>query len=274
MHSPRGRSTCRAAATRLGQGTLRYATAIALATQIAVLPCVARADRPSASATELKARADAAMDQRAFASAILSYRSSYELSHSPALLYNIGSAYERLGDYPHALVYLERFASIAPPELKSRVPHLKELVESVRGRLARIIVHCSVPGARVLVRGEWQGTTPLQGDIMAVPGDAHVEIVADGYRPFVQELTLVPGKNARIGAVLAPDLATHAAPPPPRKREEPPAAPITSKWWFWTGVGVVIAGGTTAAVVLLSRQNSAPKGDPPPGQMAAPLLSW
>jgi hypothetical protein len=189
------------------------------------------------------------MDEGAFAAAILSYRSSYELSHSPALLYNIGSAYERLGDYPRALTYLERFAVVAPPELKARVPRLDELVDSVRARLARIVVQCSIQGARIFLRGEWQGTTPLPGDIMAPPGDAHFEVVADGYHPYVQELALLAGKEARIDAVLVPELVAHSAPSP--RREPPASSPITSKWWFWTGVGLVVAGGTAA--VVLSR---------------------
>jgi tetratricopeptide (TPR) repeat protein len=251
MRSPTGRFTSRdAPATQFRRALRTAAIATTIALQLAVLPGVAGADGAPASASEayvLKARADAAMDQGAFATAILGYRSSYELSHSPALLYNIGSAYERLGDYPRALAYLERFATVASPLLKARVPRLDELVGSVRARLARIVVQCSVRGARILVRGEWQGTTPLPADIMAPPGDALVEVVADGYRPYVQQLALQAGKEARVDAVLVPELVTQPTPPP--KRPAPASAPITSKWWFWTGIGVIVAGETAAFVL-------------------------
>jgi tetratricopeptide (TPR) repeat protein len=243
--------------------------AVALAAHLAIAPSLARGD--GASAADLKARGDAAMDEGAFASAILKYRSSYELSPNPALLYNIGNAYERLGDYPHALVYLERFAGAAPPELRARVPRLDELLDSVRARIARLHVRCSVPGARVLVRGGSQGTTPLEKDIVAMPGDAHVEVVAEGYRSFVQEVELTAGKSAYVDAVLVPDLAMRSMLPAHAEKGSPP---ITTTWWFWTGVGVVVAGGAVAVAVALSRSSSAAKSDGPPGQAAAPLVSW
>jgi PEGA domain/Tetratricopeptide repeat len=243
--------------------------AVTLAAHLAIAPSLARGE--GASAAELKARGDAEMDEGAFASAILKYRSSYAMSPSPALLYNIGNAYERLGDYPHAIAYFERFAGAAPPELRARVPRLDELMESVRARIARIHVRCSVPGARVLVRGGSQGTTPLDNDIVALPGEAHVEVVAEGYRPFVHDVELTAGRSAYVDAVLVPELAMRPMSPAPTEKRTPP---ITSTWWFWTGVGVVVAGGAVAVAFALSRSSSAAKSDGPPGQAAAPLVSW
>jgi tetratricopeptide (TPR) repeat protein len=269
MHPPTDRSISSSRRSKC----LSRVLAAALAAQLALAPSLAAAGGPSA--TELKARADAAMDGGAFATAIEGYRASFELSHSPALLYNIGNAYERLGDYPNALIFLQRFSWVAPPELKARVPQLDELVESVRAKLAVLVVHCSVPGARVLVRGAWRGTTPLAGELTVMPGTARVEIVADGYRPFARELVLPAGGEARVDAILVPELvALRSAPATWETAERAKSEPITAKWWFWTGVGLVVAGGATAAVVALTRQKSAPSGDIAPGQVAAPLMSW
>ena len=239
-----------------GRFTFRTRVAAAtLALHVAAPPSsLARADETSA--TELRARADAAMDQGAFAAAVAKYRASYKLSPSPALLYNIGNAYERLGDYPHALAYFERFAAVAPPDLKARVVRLDDLIDGVRGRLARVVVQCAVPGARVLVRGELQGTTPLADAIPAMPGEAHVEILADGYQPFAEDVALTAGKETRVDAVLVPEIATKSV---PQRREE--GASLTSEWWFWTGVGVIAAGGIATAIVVLAHPSSAPKGD-------------
>jgi PEGA domain len=232
-------------------------------------PAFARAE--GASAAELKSRADDAMNRGAFASAILTYRASYALSPSPALLYNIGNAYEHLGDYPHALSYLERFESAAPPSLKTRVPHLDQLLENVRARIARLSVSCGVSGARVLVRGALEGTTPLDEAIAEMPGDAHVEVIADGYLPYVRDLVLAAGKEARVDAVLTPELVVRRAPP---ERAAPASTSIATKWWFWTGVGVVVAGGTAAAIVALSKPGSSGKTDGPSGHAGMPLVSW
>jgi hypothetical protein len=236
----------------------------------AAIPSLARADG-SASAAALKSRADDAMERGAFASAIVAYRSSYEQSPNPALLYNIGNAYEHLGDYPHALSYLERFAKVAPPSLKARVARLDGLIESLRARLARLSVQCAVSGAHILVRGDLEGTTPLTGAIFAMPGEAHVEVNADGYRPYVRDLVLVPGKEARIDAVLTPELVTKPAPPVP---ETPASTSIVTKWWFWTGVGVVVAGGTAVAIVALSKPGSPAKTDGASGHVGMPLVTW
>jgi hypothetical protein len=247
------------------------ATAVLSSWLVTVAP-IARADgRTSPSAAELRSRADEAMDHGAFAAAILAYRSSYELSPSPAILYNIGNAYEHLGDYPHALSYLERFATSAPPSTKARVPHLDELIATVRGRLARLSVRCPVAGARVLVRGGLEGTTPLSGAILAMPGQAHVEVVADGYHPYSRDVVLFPGREARVDASLTPELVMWEPPPP---RETPASPPIVTTWWFWTAVGVVVAGGTVAAIVALSKPGSSPKGEGGAGHVGMPLVSW
>jgi hypothetical protein len=233
-------------------------------------PSFARADdKPSAA--ELRSRADDAMNRGAFAAAILTYRTSYALSPSPALLYNIGNAYEHLGDYPHALSYLQRFADAAPPSVKARVPQLDQLIESLRRRLSRLSVQCTVSGARVLVRGALEGTTPLTEAIAEMPGDAHVEVIADGYVPFVRDLVLAPGKEARVDAVLTPELAIRPTPP---ERAAAASTSITTKWWFWTGVGVIVAGGTAAAIVALSKPGSSGKTEGPPAHSGMPLVTW
>jgi hypothetical protein len=260
MHPPTGRSICSSRA--LGA---------AVAAWLTLSPALAAAG--DLSATELKSRADSAMEDGAFATAIESYRASYVLSHNPALLYNMGNAYERLGDYPNALAYLERFAAVAPAELKARVPVLNELVESLRAKLARVAVHCNVSGARVLLRGARQGVTPLASDIATTPGAARLEIVAEGYRPFAQEVELPAGKSTHIEAVLVQVLpAKHG--PSREHADRSSSEPITSKWWFWTGLGVVLAGGATVAIVAMTREKAAPSGDIAPGQVAAPLVRW
>jgi hypothetical protein len=219
-------------------------------------------------AADLKARADAAMDGGAYAEAITSYRASYDLSRNPALLYNIGSAYERLGDYPRALAYLEQFSVVASTALTARVPALGELIASVRGRLARVVVGCNIPGARILVRGAWEGTTPLAASIPTLPGLARVEVVAEGYQPFVRDVVLTAGRETRLEASLV-DRRVFAS----ERRESagPSDGGLATRWWFWTGLGVVVAGGATAAAVALATHHSQ---QPAAMQTSGALLRW
>jgi tetratricopeptide (TPR) repeat protein len=227
-------------------------------------------------AADLRAHGDAAMDGGAFADAIASYRASYDLSRNAALLYDIGSAYERLGDYPRSLAYLEQFSHVASPDLRERVPRLDQLIGAVRAKLARVVVRCNVPGARVMIRGTWKGTTPLAADIVTMPGAARVEVVADGYRPFQRDVVLAAGTATRLDAVLldrkllAPSTEERAG----DAREERESGSITTKWWFWTSLGVVATATATVAVVALTRDHHAPSGDITPGQVSAPLVTW
>jgi hypothetical protein len=217
----------------------------------------------------MKARADAEMDGGAFAEAITSYRASYELSRNPALLYNIGSAYERLGDYPRALAYLEQFSIVASLELRGRVPALAGLIAGVRGRLGGVFVSCNVPGAHVLVRGTWRGTTPLPAGIQAMPGPAIVEVLADGYSPFAREVVLKAGTEVKLDAML---VSRRILASPIHDDAPPPAGGgVTTQWWFWTGIGLAVAGGATAAVLALSKSHSTSE---PATHAATALVSW
>jgi hypothetical protein len=226
------------------------------------------------SASDLKVRADAAMDDGAYADAIAGYHASYEISRNPALLYNIGSAYERLGDYPHALVYLEQFSAVASSGLKARVPALGDLIASLRLRLAHVTVGCNVAGARVLVRGSWRATTPLAVDIPVLPGLARVDVLADGYQRYSHEVFLAAGKETRLDAFLLSNVTFGSPPPEPRRDADAKSGGggLETKWWFWTGLGVVVAAGATVGIVLATTHHS--DGSQPTTQTAVPLLSW
>jgi hypothetical protein len=278
MHGSKGLSISRAAG-RCWRRVLLVAASAFLAAALSLAPSPARAaEGPHVTdeqkAASLKARADAEMDGGAFADAITSYRASYEISRNPALLYNIGNAYERLGDYPRALAYLEQFSIVASLELRGRVPALASLIATVRGRLGGVVVSCNVPGARVFVRGTWRGTTPLPASVQAMPGPAIVEVLADGYKPYSREVFLTAGKEIRLDAtlvnrrILASPVQDDEAPPPARG-----GGGVTTQWWFWTGVGLVVAGGATAAVLALSKSHST-GGTEPAMHGSTALLSW
>jgi hypothetical protein len=166
-------------------------------------------DVQTTQAFALKARADAAMDTGSYGIALRDYREAYALSSRPALLYNMGRACQKLGQYEEALGYLERFARTAPADVRARVPRLPQLIAEVKGHLAAIDVTSPVVGARVLVRGAWVGVTPMRAAVAVLPGRASVRIVADGYAPMERDVVLVAGQTHRVNAALVP-----AAPSP------------------------------------------------------------
>jgi hypothetical protein len=158
---------------------------------------VARAADPSAEdrarAAELKRRGDTAIDSMRYGEAVDAYTQAYAITQDPALLYNRARALQALGDFPGALEGLEGFANAASPELKARVPKLTDLLAEVRAHVASLVLTCNVAGARVLLRNQVVGTTPLQGPLRTTAGAASLEVTAEGYLPYAKSLDLPPG---------------------------------------------------------------------------------
>ncbi len=252
---------------------------VALSVALASLgsPRLASAEsRPTEErAAELKTRGDVAMESGLFSEALGEYRASYDLSPQPALLYNMGSAEQRLGQNSEALRHLEQFARIAPLELKMKVPHLDALLEEVRSHVAMLTVRTNVPNARVSLRGKYLGASPMKSAVPTSAGSASIEIAADGYVTYNRDVTLEEGRTTVVDVSLlekGASVYSDAKGPIPTRTEAPATSgPITTKWWFWTGVGVVVVGGVVITAALLT-EKSAPHGNL--GQATAPLLRF
>lgn len=179
---------------------------LALVLALSVVPSgtlVARADTVAEErAATLKKKGDAAMDALQYSDAVAAYAEAYEAGKDPAVLYNKGRALQALGQYPEALVELERFRTEASAELKAKVPKLDALIAEVRARVSTLAVTCTVPGARVMVRDRVVGTTPLDKPVALVAGKAKLEILADGYFPYAKELDLPGGGTLSVDAAL------------------------------------------------------------------------
>jgi hypothetical protein len=147
----------------------------------------------AAAAKEL---GDSAMDAGRPADAAVAYRTSWELDPQPALLYNLGRALQALERYPEALEKLEAFASTATPELLAKVPGLPKTILEVRQKITTLSVTVSgVRSADVRLNGKSLGTSPLSEPRRVVGGNAELEVFADGYLPYREQVTL-PGGQA------------------------------------------------------------------------------
>jgi tetratricopeptide (TPR) repeat protein len=261
-----------------GKGIVVVSIALALLS----VPRMASAESRSPSeerAFELKIRGDVAMESDHFSEALTDYRASYDISPQPALLYNMGSAEQRLGQNTEALRHLEQFARTAPPDLKMKVPHLDWLLDEVRSHVALLTVRTNVPNARVSLRGKYLGASPMKSAVATSGGRAEIEIAADGYLTYQREVTLEEGRSTVVDVSLLEKNASsytgakYLSPKESPVPAEAPSSAITSKWWFWTGVGVVVVGGVVITAALMT-EKSAPHGDLGPGQATAPLLRF
>jgi hypothetical protein len=197
----------------------RFTAAAAACTAALALAALARparaADAPAAGApapspdaarrgAEAKARGDEAVDRLDYVTALEAYQEAIALlGETPALLYNLGRAHQALGELPKALDALERFRKIADPETLARARGVESIIADLRARVAGLSVRCAVAGATVRLRDRTLGTTPLApGRVVA--GHARLEVLADGYEPYAQEVTLTAGKDNVVDVELRP----------------------------------------------------------------------
>lgn len=169
-------------------------------------------------AGRLKAAGDVLMDQDRYADALALYDKAYEQSHDPALLYNQGRAHEALGDYPTALDKLEAFEQQATPALRARVPQLRDMITSIRARIATLIVKTNAPNARLLVREKAAGVVNGELRVRIRAGSASIEVTAEDYEPYRRDVELSAGAELVVDARLARKkrdavVIIHAAPP-------------------------------------------------------------
>jgi hypothetical protein len=158
---------------------------------------------PSDSDAE-KRQGDEAMIALRYEEALTHYRRAYEATKNPALLYNMGRAYEGLGDFPKALDALEEFSEKASPELKARVPKLDDLVTDVRNHVATLILSSAVSGAEIRLGNRVIGLTkPGQTVFRVNSGAQTLTITHKDYFPFERPVTLAAGKIETVDIVLA-----------------------------------------------------------------------
>ena len=167
-----------------------------------------KGDKPTTSksdakeAARLKKEADGLMGQDHYADALGLYQKSYDLSGDPAILYNQGRALEAMGEYPDAVDKLEKFKKDASPALLKKVPALEELITGLKKKIATVVVTSNAKGARVLLREKAQGTIDGEMKLRTREGAATVEVSADGYEPYKNDVTLKAGETMKIDAQL------------------------------------------------------------------------
>ncbi len=250
-----------------------FALALALALAAPAASAQERINADPARGAELKREGDQAMDARRYADAAAAYRSSVEAYPEPSVYYNLGRAYQAMGEYPEALWWVHRFDREAPPALKARVPKLAELVSELRARVTEVTIRANVSEARVLVRDRLVGTTPIAGPITLGSGPAPFEIIAPGYLTYRREHQLKAGGEVVVDIQLAPSEAGRPSLLVIHEKERDGG--LASRWWFWTGIGAVAVVAGVVTYVVLTTEKSPARGDfAGTGPVGAPLVSF
>lgn len=173
-------------------------------------------EEPPDDARIVYERAAQAYGERRYADAIVLFRQADRLRPKPAFDFNIGLAYEDMGNPARALEsyrsYLRR-APDAPDRLAvdARIERLEKVLYA-QG-LQQVTVLSEPPGARVIIDDVALGVTPYTGEL--APGFHRVSLELPGYQFEQRSFDLPPARAIDVPVTLT------VAPPPPAAEAAP-----------------------------------------------------
>jgi tetratricopeptide (TPR) repeat protein len=195
------------------------------------------------------------------ADAIRYFQRAAQLVPSPKLTYNIGLAYEEMGDAGRALAeyrsYLEQDAESDPArrdEVQARIVHLEQRLAETGVQQLR--VKTEPPGATVRIAGRALGVTPWTGEL--APGEHVVELELPGHTARQARVIVPSDRSAQVALELLP------APPPDATAEPSRWANVSPLTWTFLGVGAAsLAGGVVFEISRSSSSDAARRADDP-----------
>jgi transcriptional activator/PEGA domain-containing protein len=225
----------------------------------------------AARSAELRAKGNRAWDEGRYADALVDYEEAVRVFPEPKAVYNLAAAYQKVGRNAEALTWFLRFKATASRDELDQTPNLDKRIAALRNQVALLKVSVNVVGARVLVRDTVVGTKPADGplEVAVNAGRAVIEIDADGYKPYREELDLQRGGPTVINV----QLSQRSDPKPTERviivRDRPvDAKPFWSQWWFWAGAGALAAGGAVTVYALSTEKSP---GEGTIGRVPGPL---
>lgn len=208
-------------------------------------PAGEKTDAPAPSADnkeEARAHYNKALglfDDGAFDAAFIEFKKAYELSPSFRILYNMGVTSERLKDFVGAVQYYDRFLKEGGADVKEEQrANVKEQVQLLRGRIAKVTLKSNVPGAIFSI-----------DDIVVGPGPIEAREVNSGMRKFSVQakgyVTTSKVVSAPGGDTLVVDLPMESTQKVIQLKGEAAHIP-------WIGIAgtVVFTGGAIATGIL------------------------
>ena len=187
------------------------------------------------------------------AEAIRYFRRAAELVPSAKLTYNIGLAYEEMGDAGRALAEYRAYLKQEPhgerhEEVLGRVSTLERRLAEIG--VQQLSVSSDPPGATLRIGGQPVGVTPWAGEL--TPGHHALELELAGHDPGHADVTLAADHSTEVALTLTPRAPDAVAAP----SGGPRISPLT---WTFLGVG---AGALTGGIAFEhSRASSSADAD-------------
>jgi len=152
-----------------------------------------------------------------FAGALLKFRSAYEASRDPRLLYEMAACESKQHHYAHALQLLQRYRQEGGALLSAqdRVT-TAQAIAAMQPLTAAVAISVGEPGADVYVDGERAGQSPLAPQVLDL-GRHRIDVRKAGFRDFTTEVTVSGGAPLSLAVSLEPvartgEVSVNAAP--------------------------------------------------------------
>jgi tetratricopeptide (TPR) repeat protein len=198
--------------------------------------------------------------EKRYEDAIELFTRANQIKPSPAFSFNIGIAYQDLGDVPMALRYYREYLRLEPEapdraEVSERVQQLEAKLEATG--LQQLTVLTEPPGAAILIDGELMGSSPWTGEL--TPGTHRFVIKLQGYAPAQRDIELPRDEAIDVAVVLSREVAK------PRPKPAPPAPKLQPRpipWYkdvrpvSWGVMGVGVASLAVSGMLEYSRGNA------------------
>ena len=235
-------------------------SALALGTALAlVTPTVRAQAQPAQSSAETKLHFQRAVKLYAeedYRGALVEFKRAYEISNNYVILYNLGQTNFQLRDYASALSSFEKYLSAGGSQIAAaRRQDVEKDLDDLRGRVAKVTIEASAPGATISVDDVVVGKSPLAGPITVSTGPRKFTAAKEGLPSVTRTVELAGGDKATVKL----DFPAPAAvpPPPPERRVEPtPSSGVSPIAFVGFGVAVVGIGvGTTFGILALGTKS-------------------
>jgi len=237
------------------------------------LPAQAGSDAVDQAKQRFAAGAQAYREAR-YKDAIDLFLQANGLDPHPDLIYNIGQAYEKLGDVGAALRSYREYLRLQPgaADRATIETGIKNLETRLRERGVQQVSIFSTPeGATLILDQKAVGQTPWTGEI--APGRHLAVLRATGFPDVAKEFVLLGDRSMDLDVALSLAAAGTAAvvlagAPPVAPPAPPPDVPVEPKRhvapWTWATLGVGVVGLGAALGLELARQSaqSSAEGDP------------
>ncbi len=221
---------------------LRPALVAAATTLAFALPVVAVA-QPAGDTAEAGQRFSAGValyNEADYAAALVEFKRAYAIAPNFVVLYNIGQTHFQLQDYAAAYTVLTQFLREAPGGAAHHA-EVTATVEQLKGRVGKIDVSTTEPGAEVTIDEVVVGKTPLPAPVLVSIGRRKVTVTAPGMQPQTRTIDVAAGDTIRQEVALVAPVSVRAlaGPKPERSSREKLIAPA------WITTGVLAAGAIT-----------------------------